>query len=291
MSGSQASIGIDFGGTAIKYGLCSDDGNIHKVFKKPTDANAAPEAILETLVEAAHEARDYGQSAGIKISAIGLGTPGSVDVDRGFLRGGTPNFKLWKNVHIRGAGKEAKKIVCITLGTGIGGGIVIDDKVYRGSFCAGAEVGHMSIAYNGKKCRCGGIGCWELYASATAMIQHYHSLHPAASVMKAREIFERYDSKDPFAIQVVEEEIRMVAVGLANLVNIFNPRIVVIGGGLSEAGNWFIEKIAGTVRSLAMENSIEFVRIVRAQLGNKAGLLGAALLALEYAKENQIQIY
>ncbi|MFQ5584710.1 MAG: ROK family protein [Calditrichia bacterium] len=309
MKNSLFAIGIDLGGTAIKYGICSGDGKIVSRFEKPSRADVSAGDILQDLTVAAQEALAQAESSQLNIVAVGIGTPGSVDIHKGYLRSGTPNFKNWKNVAIRnaleknlglpvfvdndanmmaygefrfGAGKGADNVVCITLGTGIGGGIIIGKKLFRGTFWAGSEVGHMSIDYAGKKCRCGGTGCWELYASASAMVRNYHSLHPWESPVGAREIFKRYELKEEPAVRVVEEEIAMSAVGLANLVNIFNPHKIIIGGGLSEAGDWFIERITNKVRERAMEDAINSVEIVRAALGNKAGLLGAAALALEY---------
>lgn len=309
MKSSRFAIGIDLGGTAIKYGICSGDGEIISRFEQPSHADGSAGKILQDLTVAAKEALARAESLQLNIVAVGIGTPGSVDIHKGFLRSGTPNFKNWKNVAIRnaleknlglpvfvdndanmmaygefryGAGKGANNVVCITLGTGIGGGIIIDKKLFRGTFCAGSEVGHMSIDYAGKKCRCGGTGCWELYASASAMVRNYHTLNPGEASAGAREIFKKYELKEEHAVRVVEEEIAMSAVGLANLVNIFNPYKIIIGGGLSEVGDWFIQRIANKVRERAMEDAINSVEIVRAELGNKAGLLGAAALAIEY---------
>jgi len=238
--------------------------------------------------------------------AVGIGTPGSVDVHNGFLKGGTPNFRFWKNVPIKseietvlslpvfvdndanvmiygeymfGAGKGYKNVVGITLGTGIGGGVIINGEIFRGSNFAGAELGHMSILYNGKRCRCGGAGCWEVYASATAMIENYNRLHPEQPVRSTREIFERYLKGEFQAESVVIEEILLVAVGIANLLNIFNPEVFIIGGGVSEAGDWFIEEIAQMTYSRAMAPATEDVQIVRAKLGNSAGWMGAGIFA------------
>lgn len=312
MKKTRYAIGIDLGGTAIKYGICSREGEIVREFSRPTHADSPVDAILEHLIEAAEEALAFARSQGMSIDAIGLGTPGSVDVEEGFLKGNTPNFKHWRNVPIKrrmedrlqipvfvdndanvmafgearfGAGQGSDQVVCITLGTGIGGGVIIDGKLFRGSMYAGAELGHMSICYNGHPCRCGGVGCWERYASATAMIEHYAQLNPDDPVSDTRTIFERYHASEPAAQQVVETEIRMVAVGIANLINIFNPRKIIIGGGVSEAGDWFVERIAGAARERAMEPALENLEIVRATLGNKAGWLGAAAFALSHFGE------
>ncbi|MGH1363021.1 MAG: ROK family protein [Calditrichia bacterium] len=304
----QYAIGLDLGGTSIKYGICSDDGEIVSRFKRPSHADKDADVVLEQLVAAAKEAQEFADSKGIKLEALGIGTPGSVDVKTGYLKGGTPNFKYWRNVAIKdrlessinlpvfadndanvmaygemryGAGEGCKDIVCITLGTGIGGGIIIDGNLFRGSNYAGSEVGHMSIHYDGKRCRCGGIGCWEKYASATAMIDHYRELNPDSDVSSTIGIFERYAGNENAAIEVVERGASMVAAGLASLVNIFNPQRIIIGGGVSEAGDWYIAKIKRETCLRSMEPAQEGLEVVAARLGNKAGLLGAAGLALD----------
>lgn len=307
MSAPQYAVGLDLGGTAIKYGICSAKGEILHESQCPTQADQPAEVILNDLLTAAREAIDIAQKNGTPISAIGMGTPGSVNVESGTLMGNTPNFKLWKNVKIKpwlesrlnlpvwidndanmmafgearyGAGDGASNVACITLGTGIGGGIVIDNKLFRGSNYAGSELGHMSIRYDGVRCRCGGIGCWEMYASATAMIENYNRLKPNEEIESTITIFQRYNAGEPEATRVIDEEIQIVSIGVANMLNIFNPQVIIIGGGVSEAGDWFVEAIAEKALPLAMASATANVRIVRARLGNKAGLLGAAAFAL-----------
>ncbi len=302
-------IGIDLGGTAIKYGLCDEEGTILTEKKRPTNAEAKAEVILEDIAGAITDLLQEAQQMGASVRGIGMGTPGSVDVERGFLQGSTPNFSAWRDVAIRdyleerfqlpvfvdndanamafgeylfGAGRGYRHIIAITLGTGIGGGVIIDGQMFRGHRYVGAEVGHMSIAYNGKKCRCGGIGCWELYASASAMVNHYNQLNPSAPVNGSREIFERYARKEPAATTVVNQEIEMVAAGIASLLHIFNPELFIIGGGVSEAGDWFVESIAQQLTHRTMPEALQQFRLVRAKLGNQAGWLGAAALAYHY---------
>ncbi len=299
-------LGIDLGGTAIKSGLCTIRGEIIQEFIRPTEATAAQQIILQDLKNSALEALEFAKKKHYVVQAIGIGTPGSVDVMNGFLKGGTPNFRYWKNVPIKselelalalpvfvdndanvmiygeymfGAGKGYKNVVGITLGTGIGGGVILDGEIFRGSNFAGAELGHMSIMYNGKPCRCGGIGCWEVYASATAMIDNYNKMQPAQPVQSTKEIFERYLNGEFHAESVVVEEILLVAVGVSNLLNIFNPEVFIIGGGVSEAGDWFVEEIAQITNSRAMAPATENVQIVRAKLGNSAGWMGAGIFA------------
>lgn len=309
MKNTDYLIGVDLGGTAIKFGISTNAGTIIKEFISDTHRNAPVDSILQKIGDSIREALLYAEKKEIDISAIGLGTPGLVDVNSGNLMGNAPNFKYWRNVEVKarlenglaipvfvdndanamaygeflfGAGKGYNDLICITLGTGIGGGIIINGEMFRGSKYAGAELGHMSIHYAGKKCRCGGIGCWELYASATAMIDNYLSRDPSVKSISPREIFKQCERENEIAIHVVRDEFKFVGAGLASLVNIFNPERVIIGGGLSQAGQWFIEGIVKSTEERAVEDSFKTVEIVAAKLGNKAGWLGAAALARKH---------
>ncbi|NOX37688.1 MAG: ROK family protein [Calditrichaeota bacterium] len=308
MSDRSGLIGLDLGGTNIKYGVCLPDGTIIDEFIRQTNKDAPAEVILNDLESAARQALDVARQKGIAIQTIGVGTPGSVDVGRGYLKGSTPNFKSWKDVPIKeilertlqlpvyvdndanvmafgeyrfGAGRGYQTIISITLGTGIGGGIILNGKLFRGHNFAGGELGHMSISYRGRKCRCGGTGCWELYASATSMLENFRRWSKGREASSTREIVDLYEQGDPVARRVIETEVAMVAVGVASIINIFNPEIFIIGGGVSEAGDWFIDMIRQRVQQSAMEQSLLGVKIVRAELGNKAGWLGAAAFARE----------
>ncbi len=305
---SDYAIGIDLGGTAVKYGICSRNGELLEQFTAPTPADASRERILSFLADLIRQTQEVARKKNIDLAAVGMGTPGSVDVRRGYLMGGTPNFVHWKDVNIRralepavglpvfvdndanlmaygeflfGAGREKQNAVCVTLGTGIGGGIIIEGEIYRGSFFAGAEIGHMCIEYRGRPCKCGGNGCWETYASATAMIRDYNLASPENPVTDTRQIFERYHSGEGTAIEIVRQVVVYLGAGLASLINIFNPEIIILGGGVSQAGEWFIEEIARAAFSRAMSISRRQVEIRAARLGNKAGMLGAAAFALK----------
>lgn len=302
-------IGLDLGGTAIKYGICDHNGVVKKEFIVDINTDNPADLILKKIQNSISDALQYAEKEKFRIAAIGLGTPGCIDINTGYLKGNTPNFKYWQDVAIRenldehfnipifvdndanamaygefsfGAGKNNKNLICVTLGTGIGGGIIINKKLFRGSKFAGAELGHMSIHYDGKKCRCGGTGCWELYASASAMIENYISKDRTQKSITTREIFKQYKNGNELAVEIVRYEIEMVAAGLANLVNIFNPERIIIGGGLSEVGQWFVDKITVEVKIRAMKESVKSVEILPAELGNKAGWLGAAALAQKH---------
>ncbi len=310
MMKTKYALGIDIGGTSIKYGICSDSGELIHQSAVDTLATSPREEILEQIAGIIEQGLHQAEELGIELSAVGIGTPGSVDVEHGFLMGGTPNFKYWRDVPIAetlekkfrlpiyvdndanvmafgefkfGAGRHKQNVVAITLGTGIGSGIIIDGELYRGTNYAGAELGHMSIDYRGLKCNCGGIGCWELYASATAMIRDYNARKPAQPVQNTRELFERYYQNEKEAQETVSQTLVYLGAGLANIINIFNPEMIIVGGGVSEAGDWFVELAAREAFRRAMPTSASGVEICRAQLGNRAGMLGAAAFALHMA--------
>lgn len=304
---TQYTLGIDIGGTTIKYGICSSGGRLRGQGAVPTPATAPKQVILKKLNEIVSENLMLAEKEKLTIAAIGIGTPGSVDIHQGYLMGGTPNFKYWRNVSIAkfvmdrfdipvfvdndanlmafgefmyGAGKDKKDVICLTLGTGIGGGVIINGEIYRGSFFAGAELGHMTINHAGKPCNCGGRGCLERYASATAVIEDYNRENPSNPVRGTRRIFQLAEQGDSLAQGVIDRFISYLAAGLANITNIFNPEMIIIGGGVSEAGKQFIEKVYQACQERAMPVSFKNVEIVGATLGNRAGILGAGAFAL-----------
>lgn len=311
----QHAIGIDIGGTSIKYGICSSEGKIIIWNSDPTQADAPREEILEHLVSICRRTIEEAKSRAITLTAIGIGTPGCVDIRRGYLMGSTPNFAHWRDAPVGehmegalelpvfvdndanmmaygefkfGAGRGKGDVVCITLGTGIGGGIIINHELYRGSFYSGSELGHMTIDFRGRKCNCGGTGCFERYGSATALIQDYNEAAPESPADSTIEIFKRMKNGDVKAGAVIDLYVKYVAAGLASIVNIFNPERVIIGGGVSEAGEPLISRIRSETASRAMESSIKNVEIVGAKLGNRAGILGAAASALDEVQRKRI---
>jgi len=308
-------LGIDIGGTTIKSAICASLGKLREQGTVPTPATAPKKVILKKLNEIISEKLILARRQNLIIKAIGIGTPGSVDIHRGYLMGGTPNFKYWRNVSIAefvmgcfnipvfvdndanlmafgeflyGAGKEKKDVICLTLGTGIGGGIIINGEIYRGSFFAGAELGHMTIDYAGRPCNCGGQGCLERYASATALIEDYNRENPLNPVKGTRQIFQFAKQGDSLAKSVIDRFISYLAAGLSNIINIFNPEMIIIGGGVSEAGRQFTEQVNKACQERAMPVSIKNVEIVAATLGNNAGILGAGAFALKRLQQSEM---
>lgn len=308
----RVGIGIDLGGTSVKYALATESGRVLKEGVKPSHAQADIRSILENLSAAADEMKSFAENEGLQAEVVGIGTPGNVNIETGMLMGSTPNFLAWRDVSISeemqkrtslpvfadndgnlmalgeaklGAGRGCKNLICITVGTGIGGGIVLNGSLYRGSAYAGAELGHAVIDTEGIKCNCGSRGCLEMYASATAMIRRYTEYCQRDKVKQenkqpdAAYLFDIYEKGNDQAKQAIDESIYFLGRGLASFINIFNPEMIIIGGGVAEAGDLFINGIRKITFQYAMEKPAENVRIERALLGNRAGYLGAMTFA------------
>ena len=310
-------IGVDLGGTFIKYALGDENGSILKKGKKPTDAKAKKEVILDRMSEAVNEMKIAAQANGYQPVVVGVGTPGCVDVEKGVLRGGTPNFRHWFKVPVAeelkkrtglpvfvdndanvmalaeaqfGAGRGHNNVICLTIGTGIGGGIIINKKLYRGSNFAGAEPGHMSIKHDGRNCRCGGKGCLELYASATAMINHFKKISKKTGQtvdknINVKQIFELFAAGNKPAEETIELSSYYLGRGIANLMNIFNPTRIIIGGGVAGAGEVYLKRVQQAAFAYAMAEACKGTRIVSARLGNNAGYLGSIRFAFSQLDE------
>ncbi|MDZ7262865.1 MAG: ROK family protein [candidate division KSB1 bacterium] len=310
-------IGLDLGGTNLKYALGDERGTIITKSMRPSQAQESREKIFENMFLAVEELLKIAKQKAERVAAIGVGSPGSVDFEKGQLIGPTPNIKAWTDAPIKetlearfhipvwadndanvvaiaearlGAGKGLKHLVCLTVGTGIGGGIIIDGQIYRGENYTAAEIGHMSIEVAGKKCNCGGIGCLEVYTSAPAMVERYREKLEKTSQPWPEEklstelIFERMKAGDILALETLNETCDYFGAGIASVVNVLNPQAVIIGGGVAEAGEEFIGRVREVVKRRAMKAATKNLQILKAQLGNDAGVVGAILIAAEQCR-------
>lgn len=312
-------LGIDLGGTNIVAGVVDKDYNIVAKASCKTAVPRPESDICDSMAEVALEAI---KEAGLTISdieSIGIGVPGAVNPETGVIEySANLFFHNWKIVemmqerlnttvkiendanaaalgeYLAGSAKGAKNAVAITLGTGVGGGIIIDGKIYSGSNYAGAELGHMVIVKGGKECACGRCGCWEAYASATGLInltkQKILTERPEFSYMlnacegnidnvSGKTAFEAMRAGDPIATQVIDEYISYLATGLVNIINIFQPDVLCIGGGVSNAGESLLAPLRKIVENerYTKHNDKQTV-ICKCSLGNDAGIIGAAYL-------------
>jgi glucokinase len=313
------SIGVDLGGTNIKFGMVSRRGEVLHKGMLPAQVNLGREAILSHLNRAVEQSLAFARRKKAKISGIGVGSPGTVNLRSGKIEGSCPNLPQMVNVNLKkwlsdrfdcpiqvdndanvmalaefrfGTAKGFKNALCLTLGTGIGGGIILDGELFHGSNFAGAEFGHMTISHNGRRCNCGGIGCLEMYASAPAMVKDakrllrkdrksiIHRLTEGDSDKLTTEVLFQAERKgDEIASRVINQACAYLGAGIASAVNLINPQVVVIGGGVSQGGPSFIRRIEKEVKKRAFPSATRKLEVVKARLGNDAGFIGAAILA------------
>ncbi|MFH1386956.1 MAG: ROK family protein [bacterium] len=288
-------IGVDLGGTKIKAALATREGKIVTDVNIPTEAIKGKKHVINNVVKAIHTLI-RGQR--VTISKIGIGVPGPILYDQGLVIE-PPNLPGWKRVNLKqifekkfhvpvfvdndancaalaeayfGAGKKANHFIYMTISTGIGGGIIIDRKIYRGTIGAAGEFGHMIIDSKGYTCGCGNVGCLEALASGTA-IKKRSGMDAISVELAARQ-------GDKKAQEVIAETAHYLAIGIANLVNIFNPEMVILGGGVSKMRELLLSPIRQEFKKYALTLPAKNVKIVRAKLGGESGVLGAVALCL-----------
>lgn len=319
-------IGIDLGGTNIVAGVVNEN---YEIVSKASTKTNLPRSGEEIAADMSAMSEQAVKEAGITMNDvewIGVGTPGSVNAEEGVVQysnnlgfKNTPlakyiNAKLNKKVfvendanaaaygeYVAGAAKGAKTAVCITLGTGVGGGIIIDGKIYSGANYAAGEIGHTVLDVNGPMCTCGRRGCFEVFSSATGLIRMTKEAmdKDPKSIMheitkerngkvSARTSFEAMRAGDKSAKEVVDTYIKYLAAGITNTINIFQPDILCIGGGVSHEGAPLLDPVKEIVkREVYTRDSDKNTEIVTAKLGNDAGIIGAAFLG--YAQGHEIR--
>ncbi|SHH58051.1 ROK family protein [Thermosipho atlanticus] len=307
-------IGVDLGGTFTKIGLV--DSNTGKIIKKKE---------IETMVELGGDAVVKRISEGINelvgsetYEAVGIGSPGSIDIENGIVRF-SPNFPDWidfplgpklsnllnKKVYVEndansfalgekwfGAGKGKKHIIVLTLGTGVGGGIISHDILITGANGIGAELGHVIINPKGRLCGCGNYGCLEAYASATAIIKMAYEgrkKFPDSIIFKndkvtAKAVFDAAKSNDRLGLIIRDEVVEALAVAIASFIHTFNPEVVIIGGGISKAGEFLFKPLKSRVNELVMPSFKNSFEIIQSPLVENASILGAASIVLQRRK-------
>ena len=295
-------IGIDLGGTSVKYALIDNEGVFHFQGKLPSKADISAEAVIGQLVTACKETMASAQQLGVTIEGIGIGTPGIVDETNRIVLGGAENIKGWENLNLADRieaethlpvqlGNDANlmglgetNVVFLTVGTGIGGAVVIDGKLFNGFANRGTELGHVPLIANGEPCACGSIGCLEHYASTSALVRRFSKRAAetgrsfSGEEINGELIVRLYKEGDKLATECLDEHCDFLGHGIAGFINIFSPQRIVIGGGLSEAGDFYIQKVSERAHRYVMADCAVNTRIMAASLGNKAGSIGAASL-------------
>ena len=310
-------LGIDLGGTNVAAAVVDKDGTILGKVSLPTPRTGA-EAVADQMAAAA---RGAAEQAGItleQVESVGIGSPGTIEPDKGLIKfwsnldfedvplGELVEARLNKRIYLEndanaaalgeyaaGAGKGSQSMVAITLGTGVGGGAVLNGKLYTGFNYAGMEVGHFVIEHGGRLCTCGRRGCFEAYCSATALIKRTREIMeetPDSLLWQLAGSLDKVNGRTPFdaaaqgdaaAGKVIDEYLDYLGCGVASLVNIFQPEVFCIGGGPSAQGETLMAPVRYILnREDYARNSVHRTRLVRAALGNDAGIIGAALLPL-----------
>lgn len=312
-------VGVDLGGTNIATGVIDSENKIIGLGKLKTNSPRPAREIFDDIIKTIYMAVEDAEIKLEEVESIGMGTPGSVDKKRGMvLYSNNIGFKdveavkmindEFPNIKVRiendancaalaeaiaGCGKGKSSLIAVTLGTGVGGGIVLDKKLVTGFNDAGAELGHTSIKFDGIPCNCGRLGCWEAYASASALIAQTKEAMFANKDSKMWELcggdiekasgrtsFDAMRLGDEAGTKVVDTYIGYIAVGCVNILNIFQPEVICLGGGICNEG----ETLLAPLRDKTLNSSYgaaalsEKAEICRAILGNDAGIIGAALI-------------
>lgn len=308
-------IGVDLGGTNIVVGLVDEEGKIIKSVSRPTEKERGVEPIFEDIFSMCNELiAEFGLNKE-NLKGVGIGIPGTIDDKNGVIVYSNnikiDNFNVRKFAEgkldypirmandadsaalgevVAGAAKGCSDAVVITLGTGVGGGIVINGKIFSGFFPGGAEIGHHIIEADGRACSCGNKGCFEAYASASALILAaqkkaienkdsllYKLVEGDVSKMNAKIPFDADQAGDQAGHEVIEEYLDYLAIGIANVANIFKPEAILLGGGVCKQGENLTVPLTERVKKLAYGKDLRS-EIKIASLGNDAGLIGAAML-------------
>ncbi|MCC8170610.1 MAG: ROK family protein [Parabacteroides sp.] len=305
-------IGIDLGGTSVKYALVSGAGEVLFGGKLPSRASVLAEAVMEQVAKAAGTVKEEAAKRNCFLKGIGLGTPGIVDETNRIVLGGAENIAGWENIGLAsfleertglpavvgndanlmglgetkyGAAKGCSHVVFLTVGTGIGGAVIIDGKLFNGYANRGTELGHVPLIATGERCACGATGCLEHYASTAALVKRFGTLASREGLAVTGEvngelIVRLYRRGVPLAVKCMQEHFFYLGRGIAGFINIFSPQRVVIGGGLSESGSFYLENLQRVVEENAIPDCARNTEIVIASLGNRAGCIGAASLVL-----------
>lgn len=314
-------IGIDLGGTKISVASSDLAGNI--IYKKtvPTNASEGENKILDRIISLVDDTLKKSNLTNEDILCIGIGSPGPLDTKKGTIIT-TPNlpfknFDLVKPIkdrfnihtvldndgnvaaigeHEFGAGKGTRNMVFITVSTGIGGGAVLNGQIYRGNTSNALEIGHVTLEKDGVKCNCGNCGCVESLASGTAIarsatkaVEDAKSRGDKTSLYKydnitSKEVFDEAKNGDKLALDVINKALNYLGIFIANIMNVFDPEVIIIGGGVSKAGSMVFDKIREIASKRSFTTIYENTKIVPAKLGGDAGIIGAVALAITEGK-------
>lgn len=327
-------IGIDLGGTNVRVAAVTSEGEILEKIERRSEVHRGRDQVIERLLKAIEEIRKPLQEKGLELSAIGLGIPGIINIKEGIIVQ-SPNFPDWNEFSLRsylenkldvpfwiendanaaalgelwmGAGRGSKHFCCLTLGTGVGSGIIVDGKILHGVDGMAGEAGHIVVNPEGPLCGCGNYGCLEVYASATGLMRMakealargaFQQLPPSMrreargeikeDLLTAKALHVLAEEGDPEARRIFSEMGRYLGIGLVTLIQLFNMERIILGGGVSEAWDYFTPEMENQIQIRAYKASARRVKIQKALCGGDAGMLGAAYVALQELKELEEQ--
>lgn len=313
-------IAADLGGTKLVTGLVSRDGTILDKHRQETVAAGGPQSVMNRLFRGIDTILETNRLLLSEILAVSIGFAGIIDMENGIVTG-APHLPEWEGIPLKqiiekrygvpafilndadaaalgeyryGAGKGLKNIVMLTIGTGIGGGIIHEGKLFTGSSGSAAEMGHMIIRDDGPECSCGRRGCLESLISGTAIAAEAKKALEAGTKsavlemaggrpedVTSEKVFLAAREGDSLACRIINEAIRCLGVGVLNIVTIFNPEMVIIGGSMAQMGDTLLEPVRTMVKEKAFRIMVKDLEIVTANLGNDAGLVGAAAYAYD----------
>jgi glucokinase len=312
-------VGVDMGGTKILSAVIDPEGNILSTAKVPTKADKDTSIVIDRIAECIQRAIDKSGVTAASIQAVGIGAPGPLDPATGVVIF-APNLR-WKDVrlkeelearvgfptfvdndvnigtlgeHVFGAGRGVQNVVGIFVGTGIGGGIILQGELFHGASKTAGEIGHIIVKAGGPRCGCGTRGCLEALASRTAMAKQFQKailkkgkksvLSELTSgdlgAIRSGVLAKAIRANDKLTLKVIKKATKYLGIGIGSIVNFLNPEMIVLGGGVVEAlDDTFLDSIRKASEKYALPNTLSGVQIVRAKLGDNAGILGAAALA------------
>ncbi|ANB60310.1 ROK family glucokinase [Anoxybacteroides amylolyticum] len=313
-------VGVDLGGTTIKMAFVSVYGELIDKWEIPTNLNEQGKYIVTDIAKSIDQKLEEHGQPKEKLIGIGMGAPGPVDGDTGVIYEavnlGWKNYPLKNILEVetslpaavdndaniaaigemwKGAGSGAKNLICVTLGTGVGGGVIANGQIVRGANGAAGEIGHItSVPTGGAPCNCGKTGCLETIASATGIVRlakeklitsNMDSSLRNLGTITAKDVLDAAKENDRLALEVTEHVFFHLGLALANAANVVNPEKIVIGGGVSKAGEWLAEQVTRYFQQFAFPRVFKSASIVIATLGNDAGVIGGAWLAKQSFSE------
>lgn len=314
---TRVAIGVDLGGTNLKMALVSENGDILFEIRKDTHPERGPDFILTEIEKGV--ATLLQKNGASSVLGIGIGVPGTVFFEKGIVSY-PPNLPGWKEEPVRdrfqgkfeipvivendanvaalaekahGAGKGFNHFLCITLGTGVGGGLILNGKLYHGAVGAAGEFGHTTINFQGPQCNCGNYGCIERYVGAQYIVERALQKlgrYPDSLLkdytgdpdsISPKLISEFAQKEDPLSQETLRETGELLGIALTSVVNLLNLELIVIAGGISNAGEILFEPIRQKIKALALPLPGSLVRVAKAKMGDRSGVIGAAQLAFE----------